>query len=334
MKKSLLLSLLASSTFALAQTYNNGGLNTGPVSNSGVAAPANTNWSEVQNDNATESNTSSGFGVGKSGPFFLADDFTVPANEKWTLVSATVFAYQTGFTGTTSPFNALTLNLFNSNPSQTGATSVFGDDTTNRLATTADALLYRIFNSTVPTATPTGTTRRIWSVTGNLATTLQPGTYWMKYQINNAGSTAIFAPPVTIPKTRGLPSWNATQLNGATDIWAPLIDAGNPATAPDFAQDMPFIITYTVQSLGTTETREMDNRVQVYPNPTSNFFKLALPQETKVSKTKISLYDMAGRMVKEFNVSDTYNISDLPKGQYLVKVKDGESIKVTKLIKK
>lgn len=106
MKKLLFLAIgLAVSTTAQSQVYNNGGLSTGATSNSGVAAPAGYTWAEVQNDtgNITESNTNSGFAavVTTTTAFFLADDFTVPAGEKWNITEMEFFIYRTDYTGTT-----------------------------------------------------------------------------------------------------------------------------------------------------------------------------------------------------------------------------------------
>ena len=337
MKKILFLAIgLAASTVAQSQIYNNGGLSTGPTSNSGVTAPTGYTWSEVQNDtgNNTESNTSSGYTAVATAAtsFFVADDFTIPANEKWNITAMEFFIYRTGYSGSTTPYNIVRVNILDGDPANGTTTSVFGDDTTNRFLSGLDSKMYRTFNSAVPPpGNPTGTTRKIWNIKANVTTTLNPGTYWVKYQFEDAAKNSGFAPTVTIPGTRGLPGFNAKQWTG--NEWVDIIDEGNPATAPDYPQDMPFIITYTAESLGTTETRQMDNRVRVYPNPAADYFKLALPGETDKAKTTVSLYDMSGKMVKEFTVADQYDISTLSKGAYMVKVKDGSTIKVTKLIK-
>lgn len=50
MRKTLLFAVLIIADFTMAQTYDNGGLNTGASSKSGIAAPAGYAWSEVQNN--------------------------------------------------------------------------------------------------------------------------------------------------------------------------------------------------------------------------------------------------------------------------------------------
>lgn len=335
MKKNLLFVLAFSSILSFSQ-YNNGGLSTGATSNSGVSAPAGYTWSEAQNEtgNTTESNTTGGYGCQKIGAAtsnFCADDFTVPTGETWNVSSIEFFGYQTGYAGATSPFVGLTLNIFSSDPSVTGAVSVFGDDTTNRLTSSSDALMYRIFNSSVPSpGSATGTTRRIWKVSGNATTTLTAGTYWLKFQLD-AGTSGNFAPPVTIKGTRGLPTFNGKQYQSSTSTWANLIDGGNPSTAPDYPMDMPFVVNYT--TLGTNEVLQYDNRLVVYPNPTRDFFRLQLPNESKSAKTVVTLYDMSGKEVKKFNYAESYDISKLSSGAYVIKVNDGQNIKVTKIFK-
>ncbi|WP_163393277.1 T9SS type A sorting domain-containing protein [Flavobacterium limi] len=312
-------------------------MSTGATSKSGVAAPSGFTWSEVQNNtgNTTESNASAGYAgtfSSATANFFIADDFTIPAGQTWNVSSVDVFAYQTGYNGATSPFNTMRVNIFSSDPSVAGAVSVFGDDTTNRFASGAQENIYRIFNSTVPVSSTPGTTRRIWKVTGNTPVTLTAGTYWVKYQLQNVNvASAGFFPPVTISGTRGLPEWNAKQYNAVNNTWIPIIDDGNPASAPDYPMDMPFIITYTTGSLGTNEVMQYDNRMQVYPNPVHDVFKIINPQEIKI--TEVEVIDMAGRIVKTLKGTEEYNISDLSKGNYLLQIKSDGVTKVTNLLK-
>lgn len=335
MKTNLLFVLALCPILSFSQ-YNNGGLSTGATSNSGVSAPTGYTWSEVQNDsgNTTESNTTAGYGcqkVGTTTANFCADDFTIPTGESWNISSIEFFGYQTGYAGATSPFVGLTLNIFSSDPSVTGAVSVFGDDTTNRFTSSSDALMYRIFNSSVPSpGSATGTTRRIWKVSSTVNSTLTSGTYWLKFQLD-AGTTGNFAPPVTIKGTRGLPTFNAKQFQSTTSSWTTLIDTGNPSTAPDVAMDMPFVINYT--NLSTNEVLQYDNRLVVYPNPTKDFFKLQLPSESKNAKTTVTVFDMSGKEVMKFNYAESYDISKLSTGAYMIRVNDGKNIKVTKIYK-
>lgn len=335
MKKQLLTFAALLPTLLWSQ-YNNGPLSTGPTSKSGVAAPAGYTWSEAQNNtgNTTESNTNSGFGCQKVGTLtnnFCADDFVVPAGQSWSITSIALFAYVTGYVGSTPPGMKATVKILNGAPNVGSPTVVFGDDTTNRFASAQDALMYRVFNSAYPTAVnPVGTTRKIWRVNTTTPVTLSSGTYWMQFQMEDQASIAtVWTPPVTTVGIRGLPTDNALQNTGT---WAPMVDAGNPAAAPDYPQDLPFIITYSV--LGTNEVLQYDNRVKVFPNPTTDFFTVSLPAQTNRQKVTVSLTDMSGRLVKEYLGADRYDARMLVPGTYLVKIHTDEGIKTSKLIKK
>ncbi|PIF46029.1 putative secreted protein (Por secretion system target) [Chryseobacterium sp. 52] len=338
MKKTLLVAAFMAANFTFAQTFANGGLSTGATSKGGTAAPAGYTWSELQNNtgNTTESNISLGLGGTSSSAtasFFIADDFTVPVGATWQITTIDFFAYQTSYVGTTAPFNTVRVNIFSSDPSVVGATSVYGDDTTNRFSAGADSNMYRTGNSTTPVVTAPGTSRKIWKITANTPTTLNAGTYWVKYQLQNVVmASAGFLPAVTIVGSRGLPTFNAKQLDAIAGTWAPIMDAGNPAAAPDVPLDMPFVITFTATTLGIQETMQYDNRIQVYPNPVRDSFKINNPEKLKISSVEIM--DASGKLVRTLKGSEDYNVSDLPKGNYILKIKnEGGHTKITKLIK-
>ena len=233
--------------------YDNGGLASGAVSKSGVAAPTGYQWSELQNDtgNTTESNTILGTSCSVTATLFrCADDFTVPAGQTWTIDQVVTFAYQTGFAGTTSPITAATLQIWSGRPGDAGSTVIFGDTTTNRLASSTDSLIYRIGNSIIPPPpVPTTTTgRRIWQNNINVspAQVLGAGTYWVDFQTQIGATTAHFAPLVTIPGDRATPEMNARQFTGAG--WVDVLDTGNPASAPDVPIDFPFKLVGSIQA--------------------------------------------------------------------------------------
>lgn len=236
---------------AFAQIYVNGTLSSGPTSDSGAAAPTGANWSELQHDtgNLTEANTSAGFSS-PAGQFRLADDFTVPANENWTLTAVNVFTYKTGAAATPSPFTAGTLEIWNGRPGDVGATVLCGDTTTNVLAASTDTNLFRLFNSAVPPpGSAVGTTRRIWQnrltvPAGCAGTDFFTGgnTYWISWDTTDSVAGAHFAPSNVVLGSRSDPGANARQLTVSSSTWTDVIDAGNPATAPDYPQDFPFTL--------------------------------------------------------------------------------------------
>lgn len=238
------LALLAFGSLAAlaAPIYSNGPLSTGATSLSGVSAPAGTTWSEAAADSPTSANTNSGYTA--SGSFRLADNFVVPVGQTFNISSIDFFAYVTGSSAASSPFTALTLQIWLGRPGDPGSSVLSGDTTTNVLSSSTFSNMYRIFNSTTPApGNPPGTTRPIFQ--NNVATpglTLTEGEYWLDFALAT-GSSNVFYPAVTIPGVRTLSGWNARQLSGST--WADIIDGGNPAESPDVAQDLNFILNGT-----------------------------------------------------------------------------------------
>ena len=155
----------------------------------------------------------------------------------------TVYAYSTGFAGTTSPFTDLRIRIHNSSPLAGPTTVVYGDLTTNRLSASSFTNVYRIFNTVVTPATVPGITRMVWALEANVSVSLPAGTYWLEYMTGTA-LTSNFTPPSSPIGVRTLPGYNAIQRIGAT--WAAVADAGQgPAAPANVAADMPFIINYT-----------------------------------------------------------------------------------------
>lgn len=235
-------SVLSSSTVAQV-IYDNGPFITGAVSKNGTAAPAGKQWSEVQNDNGntTESNTlaASGCQAVSGGNNRCADDFVVPVGETWTINSVTVYIIQVG--ATTNPVNNMNLRFWTGGrPADPGATIVFGDTTTNRFTSSTDTNVLRIFNSAVPTSNTPRTDLIVWEVkiAVNPGVVLTAGTYWIDYQ--TTATAAQFSPLVTYNGARYTPLNNARQFTSSTNAWANVIDAGNPAGAPDVPLDIPF----------------------------------------------------------------------------------------------
>ncbi len=239
--------------------YDNAPLPTGTMTESGVAAPAGTQWSELQHDtgNTTESNTTLGTSCSltTATSFRCADDFTVPAGQTWTVDQVVTFAYQTGFSGSTSPILSATLQIWSGRPGDSGSSIIFGDTTTNRLATSTDALIYRTGGTVVPAPATPGTTRKVWqnNITVSPAQVLSAGTYWIDFQTAIAANGAHFAPPATVVGSRTQPGWNARQLTGTG--WVDALDTGNPAAAPDVNVDFPFKLVGTSSTATVASSR-------------------------------------------------------------------------------
>ncbi|MBF0596057.1 T9SS type A sorting domain-containing protein [Faecalibacter rhinopitheci] len=69
----------------------------------------------------------------------------------------------------------------------------------------------------------------------------------------------------------------------------------------------------------------------IYPNPVNNIFKI----DRIEGIVGVALYNIQGQRLKDLSVSSSYNISDLPAGLYILKIKfDDNRFETLKLLKK
>jgi len=110
-----------------------------------------------------------------------------------------------------------------------------------------------------------------------------------------------------------------TSIN-VTDVNAPIsINAGQCLV---YGNKLP--------ALGINDN-EITKPIVLYPNPSSNYFTV------DTSSSKVDIYSLTGQLVKSFksnfNSESQFDISDLNRGIYLVKVKDNHRESTMKLIK-
>lgn len=178
-----------------------------------------------------------GFGSAQSAGIRLADDFTIPVGETWTLTGANLFGYTTN---ATAPSNTgATVRILSADPlgSLVGGVSVLGGDTTTNVQTVnaffGPTAIYRVTSTTL-----TNTARRVQQVTTSFAPiVLGPGTYWLDF--DTTGIT--FVPPVS-PGAGGpaAVTGNARQVI-TTGTYAATVDAGST-----FANGIPFQLVGTI----------------------------------------------------------------------------------------
>jgi subtilisin-like proprotein convertase family protein len=211
-----------------AQVYVNGNLSTGATSSTGATAPAGFTWSEVQTGNLT-----TGLGANIAAGYTLADDFTVPSGgDSWAVTTLKVYGYSTNYTGSTSPFNDIRVQIFDTDPSVGTPTPVWGNLTTNVFAGSTSAAMYRIVTG------GTGTARHIWEVTANINHSFAPGHYWIEWQLGTVTPGASnFTPASTVLGTTTQPGNNAKQHDLTLGTWTSVADSG--------PQDFHFKLNYT-----------------------------------------------------------------------------------------
>ncbi|REE24856.1 putative repeat protein (TIGR01451 family)/predicted secreted protein (Por secretion system target) [Winogradskyella pacifica] len=71
--------------------------------------------------------------------------------------------------------------------------------------------------------------------------------------------------------------------------------------------------------------------IKIYPNPTADYFKIENLSSSNI-KT-IELYNISGKKLKEFSISENYEINDLSTGVYFIKIKTERTETNRKLIK-
>ncbi|MDY0076448.1 MAG: T9SS type A sorting domain-containing protein, partial [Bacteroidales bacterium] len=80
---------------------------------------------------------------------------------------------------------------------------------------------------------------------------------------------------------------------------------------------------------------EKKQEIRLYPNPASNHIWLQLPENTALAQAQIELYSSSGRLLHKAKPSSHFHkidVANLPKGLYLVRLWDGESWYVEKLV--
>lgn len=194
------------------------GMSTGNKSVAGTIAPGGYTWSEVKTPQST-------WGLnGTITDRMLADDFQIPAGEKWKIENIYFYAYQTGFSGTTFPVSELYFEIYSSDPAVVGAVKVYGDITTNRYVSAEETKFYRILQGQ-----PDNTTRKIYKMkTQATDLNLTPGTYWIKWGSKTSSGTHFYP---QLPHD-GSKFNNAQQFVVANSTWTNLDDGGQRVSLP------------------------------------------------------------------------------------------------------
>lgn len=203
------------------EPFTNGnvaGMSSGVTSVGGTTAPAGYTWSEVKTPQST-------WGLnGTVNDRQLADDFKIPAGEKWNIENFYFYAYQTSFSGTTFPVNEFYFEIYSSDPAIAGAEKVYGDMTTNRFVSSEETKWYRILQGQ-----PDNTTRKIYKMKVKADDlNLNPGTYWIKWGSKTSSGTHFYPQFPHDPSKEN----NAQQFVVSSSTWVDLNDGGQRVSFP------------------------------------------------------------------------------------------------------
>lgn len=173
-----------------------------------------------------------GFGIQASANNWIADDFTVADAGGWQIETATLFAYQTN-SSTSSTITGLNWLVYEGS---LGGAPVAGG---SALEATGWTGMYRS-----QTSNPTANNRPIMYLQVDLGGLyLPPGTYWLVWQASGTDAlSGPWAPPITIPDE--LITGNGEQSLGGTRNFQPLQDTGTLTQ-----QGVPFILQGTVREV-------------------------------------------------------------------------------------
>lgn len=85
---------------------------------------------------------------------------------------------------------------------------------------------------------------------------------------------------------------------------------------------------------GTDENRVLVSNIKLYPNPAQSNFSVDLTNVSHVEEAIISIFNIYGAKVfSQKGVSGKFDISNLSRGIYIVKIADGKSVFSSKLLK-
>lgn len=86
----------------------------------------------------------------------------------------------------------------------------------------------------------------------------------------------------------------------------------------------------TADGLGVHDLNDVKNLI--YPNPTKGNFNISFSTKMNQNQVKVSVNDLTGKVVKTFGAEGSYNVTELPKGVYVVTITDGKTTETQKLV--
>lgn len=212
------------------------------------------------------------------------------------------------------------------NPSKSVDLVIYDGDATNGPSTSAGT-----FTATLGTITAAASSTSnviYYYYTGSPIPVTTPSVgFFTSVQIPDgtvAGDTAVIL-SVSVTNNTAWEKWNDNSWNSFTSAWN-----ANMSLAM-----IPIITGSCVTT--SIEQINLDQMINIFPNPANNqtaFVTISLPQETSIN---VELFDMQGKLVfNKYQVIKTGIIeipaNSLPNGTYMVKVSNGFSYGLRKLV--
>lgn len=243
--------------------------------------------------------------------WWLAEDFTVPAGGSYRIDTVVTYGYER-YSSKTSTFNAAYLQIYLGNPSA-GGTVVWGDATTNILASTAFTGIYR-----VPSGFLNDTSRPIMSLNLYLspAPVLTAGTYWLVWAANGSANHFVSGSFKVRPGRINPSGQNGLQYNSYIPAWEACADAS-----------AHYGLNFVVVGTEATSISEIDKPTsflhQNVPNPFADVTTISF-ELTTGSYGRLAVYNAIGQcvaMLKDGEIEAgkhdvVFNSNQLPNGIY------------------
>lgn len=137
------------------------------------------------------------------------------------------------------------------------------------------------------------------------------------------GQTHSFTFTVPITATLG-----ETRMRVRSVYFDESLGANDACASKEYGETEDYTITIEKNSMGVNDLNK--NEVEIYPNPTSDFVYI----QSQSAIELVQIYNLNGQLVLTTQ-ADQINLTHLPKGDYIIKVKTKEGKELTKkLIKK
>jgi hypothetical protein len=192
----------------------------GPTQYQGIWDQAGVGIGGANDSVLTPPNESFGFNPTLGGNFALADNFTVPSGEEWTINNVLFYGYQTG--ATSFPYRNATISLVaGSSPNGTSIYSATGLSTSNGPG--------GIVARRVQPTTLTADNRKIWEIliTPSTPLVLTAGDYWLRWGFNALNGSNSFVPPIVPTNGIGNAQQSITGMDGTYVLLADSVSSRN-----------------------------------------------------------------------------------------------------------
>ncbi len=108
---------------------------------------------------------------------------------------------------------------------------------------------------------------------------------------------------------------------------------GSSFTVKDYAYNSTPDGPINAGMLGVEDVNALPTVSVLYPNPVKDTFTVNLAEGFDAAKTKVTVSDMNGKQVLFANYADSFDVSNLEKGVYIITISDGVNSENQKLIK-